>query len=51
MKAFVASLAVCLVVAIGASFVLNGNFQADAHSVFTTEGARVDKPGNNLINY
>lgn len=51
MKAFVTSLAVCVVVAIGAAFILNGNFQSDSHTAFTTEGARVDKPGDNLINY
>ncbi|MCE8008457.1 hypothetical protein [Aestuariivita sp.] len=51
MKAFVASLAIGIVIAIGAGFVLNGNFQTDAHTAFTTEGARVDKPGDNLINY
>lgn len=51
MKAFVISLAICVVIAIGAAFVLNGTFQSDAHTAFTTEGARVDKPGDNLINY
>lgn len=51
MRAFVASLAIGIVIAIGAGYVLNNNFQSDAHNAFSTEGARVDKPGDNLINY
>lgn len=51
MKAFVLSLAIGIIVAAGASYVLNSNFQTDAHTAFTTEGARVDRPGDNLINY
>ncbi|WJY20364.1 MULTISPECIES: hypothetical protein [Rhodobacterales] len=51
MKAFIASLVIGVFIAGGASFVLNGNFQVDAHTAFTTEGARVGNPGDNLINY
>ena len=51
MKVFLASLAVGVVIAVAASFVLNDNFQVDAYSAFTTEGARVGSPGDNLINY
>jgi hypothetical protein len=51
MKAFIGSVAICVVIAIGAAFVLDGTFQSDAHTAFTTEGARVGNPGDNLINY
>lgn len=51
MKAFLAALAVGVVVAVTTAFVLNGSFQTEAHSAFTTEGARVGDPGDNLINY
>jgi len=51
MKAFLASLVVGVVIAVAASVVLNDNFQSDAYSAFTTEGARVGDPGDNLVNY
>lgn len=51
MKAFLSSLAVGLIIAVGAAYVLNDNFQVSADSAFTTEGARVGDPGDNLINY
>ena len=51
MKAFVSSLVVGVVLAVTVSFVLNENFQTDAHTAFATEGARVGNPGDNLINY
>jgi len=51
MKSFVASLVIGIGIAIGVAFVLDGNFQMDSHAAFTTEGARVGTPGDNLINY
>lgn len=51
MKAFLASVIFAIVLAVGAAMVLNDNFQTSASSAFATEGARVDKPGSNLISY
>ena len=51
MKAFLAALVFGVAIAVAASYVLNGNFQVEAYSAFTTEGARVGDPGDNLINY
>jgi hypothetical protein len=48
MKAFVASVAFAIVVAVGASVVLEQQ-QQSASSAFTTTGARMDQPGYNLI--
>ncbi|MBX9757585.1 MAG: hypothetical protein K2Y29_02325 [Beijerinckiaceae bacterium] len=48
MKAFIASVAFALVVAVGASFVLEQQ-QQSAASAFSTTGARVGDPGHNLI--
>ena len=43
MKSFVLALAVMVVVAVGASFVLNGQFQKGADQAYATTGARVDR--------
>lgn len=51
MKAFIAALVIGVAIAAVTSFVLNGNFQTESHTAFTTEGARVGDPGDNLINY
>ena len=51
MKAFLFSVIVGIGIAIGAAFVLNENFQTDSPTAFTTEGARITSPGDNLINY
>lgn len=51
MKAFFASVIFAAILATGAAIVLNGTFQTSASSAFATEGARVDRPGSNLINY
>lgn len=51
MKAFLASVIFAAILAAGAAFVLNGNFQTPSSSAFATEGARVGDPGANLINY
>ncbi|MBW7057724.1 hypothetical protein KY389_13690 [Paracoccus bogoriensis] len=49
MKAFAAAVVFAVIVAYGASHILNANFQSAAYSAFTTEGARVDNPGSNLL--
>ena len=51
MKAFLASVTFAVVVAFGASMVLNGNYQTPSSAAFSTEGARVGDPGSNLISY
>ena len=51
MKAFIASVVIGIGIAFGAAFVLDDNFQANSYSEFSTEGARVGDPGDNLINY
>lgn len=48
MKSFVAALAFALVAAVGVAMILN-TFQESSSTAFTTSGARVGDPGNNLI--
>ncbi|WP_175546716.1 hypothetical protein [Natronohydrobacter thiooxidans] len=49
MKAFLAAIIFAGVLAFGAATVLDGSYQQPSYSAFTTEGARVDNPGHNLI--
>ncbi|MCC5965707.1 MAG: hypothetical protein JJU24_06175 [Natronohydrobacter sp.] len=49
MKAFLAAIVFAGIVAFVAATVLDGSYQQPAYSAFTTEGARVDNPGSNLI--
>lgn len=51
MKAFATAVIFAVICAVGASMVLNGSFQTTTANAFATEGARVDNPGSNLINY
>jgi len=51
MKAFVAAAIVAILAAVGAAFVLDGTFQTTAYQAFTTEGARLDDPGRNLVDF
>ncbi len=51
MKAFLTAAVVAIIVAYGASMVLNQSYQQPSYSAFTTEGARVSDPGSNLIGY
>ncbi len=51
MKAFVAAAVVAILAAVGAAFMLDGNFQMTAYQAFTTEGARLDDPGRNLVDF
>jgi len=48
MKAFISAVIVSLVLAVGASFVLNTQQQTAANAV-STSSARVGDPGHNLI--
>lgn len=41
MKAFLTAAVVILAISIGASVVLDGQFQTDSTAAFTTEGARL----------
>lgn len=49
MKAFLAAVVFAVVVAFGAATFLDAGYQQPSYSAFTTEGARVDIPGTNLI--
>lgn len=51
MKSFVASVVVGIALAIGVGVVLNTNFQTKSYAAFSTEGARVGSPGDNLVDY
>jgi hypothetical protein len=48
MRAFLASIVVSIVIAIGAAFVLNAD-NRPAYEAFSTSGARVADPGHNLV--
>jgi hypothetical protein len=48
MRAFLASVVVSIVIAIGAAFVLNAD-NRPAYEAFSTSGARVADPGHNLV--
>jgi hypothetical protein len=47
MKSFVAAVAFAVVAAFGVAMVLN-SYQESSWAAFTTSGARVGDPGNNL---
>ncbi|WP_372424786.1 hypothetical protein [Salinarimonas chemoclinalis] len=49
MKAFLASLVVALVVAVGAAWLLETTYQSTAADAYATNGARVGDPGHNLV--
>lgn len=49
MKSFLLACVAVLVIAVGASAVLNGSFQTNSTNAFTTEGARVTIGEQNLI--
>lgn len=48
MKIFLAALVFAAVVAVGTAVFLNG-IQQTSYAAFTTSGARVGDPGNNLV--
>jgi hypothetical protein len=49
MKAFLMAVVFAVVVAFGASQVLNTTYQTPSYAAFQTEGAKVTDPGQNLI--
>lgn len=49
MKSFLLACTVAIVLSVIAANVLNGSFQTDSTSAFTTEGARVSPGEQNLI--
>ena len=51
MKAFALSVVVAIVMAFGAAAVLDQTFQMDSPTAFTTEGARITSPGDNLVEF
>lgn len=51
MKAFLTSVIVALVIAVAAAYLLDGQFQTNSYAAFTTEGARISGPGDNLVTY
>jgi hypothetical protein len=51
MKPFLSALAVALLIAIGAGYVLDHRFGGTAPEAFTTSGARLTSPGDNLVRF
>ena len=49
MKAFLASLVVAVVAAVGAAYLLESTYQSTAADAYATSGARVGDPGDNLV--
>ncbi len=49
MKSFLLACIAVIVIAVGTGVVLNGTFQTNSTSAFTTEGARVTVGEQNLI--
>lgn len=49
MKAFLASLVVAVVAAVGAAYLLESTWQSTAADAYATSGARVGDPGDNLV--
>lgn len=51
MMPFLSAVVVAIAVAVGVSFVLEPNFGAATHETFTTTGARITSPGDNLVRF
>ncbi|MFD0858717.1 hypothetical protein [Roseovarius aquimarinus] len=51
MKAFLTASVVAIVIAIGASFLLNDQFQTDSQTAFTTEGVRLSTGEGETASY
>ncbi|WP_404862688.1 hypothetical protein [Georhizobium sp. MAB10] len=49
MKTFLLAAITAGVLAYGANFILNSNWQATSATAYTTSGARVGDPGGNLV--
>lgn len=51
MKAFLAAVVVSIIVATGAAYVLDNQFQTTSTTAFTTSGARVDDSSNSRVGF
>ena len=51
MMPFLSAVVVAVALAVGASFVLDENFGASTPETFTTSGARLTSPGDNLVQF
>jgi hypothetical protein len=51
MMPFLSAVVIAVALAVGASFVLEQNFRSDTHDRFTTSGARITAPGDNLVRF
>jgi hypothetical protein len=51
MTPFLSAVVAVVVIAVGAAFVLDREFQASAPEKFTTSGARITSPGDNLVKF
>ncbi len=51
MKVFLAALVAAIGLAWGAGYVLDNQFQITSPEAFTTEGARPNAPGGNLVQF
>lgn len=49
MRAFLVSIVVVVIIAIGMAYALNGIWQETAAQAYATGGARVGDPGHNLV--
>ena len=49
MQAFLGSVVVAVVLAVGVAIGLQSTFYTPAHQAFSTTGARVGEPGDNLV--
>jgi hypothetical protein len=52
MKAFLSAVVLSLVMAVGAAYVLDGNFQRPSFDAYTSpDGVRLGDPGSNLVDF
>ena len=51
MKAFLAAVVVGIIVAVGSAQLLDSRFQTTTPALYTTEGARITSPGDNLVQF
>lgn len=49
MRAFIASAVAALILAVGVAYTLDSTWQRRSADAFTTSGARVADPGDNLV--
>lgn len=51
MKPFLGAVAVAILMALIASMVIEQNYQTASYERFTTTGARITSPGDNLVRF